>query len=104
MTRSNIWSWQQKLRPVKFRPFFDYRYYCWLPAGETEEDFEDTMDVVQVQYDSAFTFIQSVLEHRKAAAMDDQIQRVVRDRFDRLLKACSVYCDNSVQPRYWKNT
>ena len=28
--------------------------------GETEEDFEDTMDVVRkVQYDSAFTFIYS---------------------------------------------
>ena len=56
--------------------------------GETEEDFEDTMDVVsKVQYDSAFTFIYSKRTGTPAAAMDDQIpEEVVKDRFDRLLK------------------
>ena len=56
--------------------------------GETEEDFEDTMDVVRkVQYDSAFTFIYSKRTGTPAAAMDDQIpEEVVKDRFDRLLK------------------
>ena len=56
--------------------------------GETEEDFEETMDVVrQVEYDSAFTFIYSKRTGTPAAAMEDQIQEeVVKDRFDRLLK------------------
>ncbi len=56
--------------------------------GETEEDFEDTMDVVRkVQYDSAFTFIYSKRTGTPAAAMDDQVpENVVKDRFNRLLK------------------
>ena len=56
--------------------------------GETEEDFEETMDVVKrVQYDSAFTFIYSKRTGTPAAAMDDQIpEEVIKDRFDRLLK------------------
>ena len=56
--------------------------------GETEEDFEETMDVVrQVEYDSAFTFIYSKRTGTPAAAMEDQIpEEVVKDRFDRLLK------------------
>ena len=55
--------------------------------GETEEDFADTMDVVEkVQYDSAFTFIYSKRTGTPAAAMEDQIPvDVVKDRFDRLL-------------------
>ena len=56
--------------------------------GETEEDFEDTMDVVeQVKYDSAFTFIYSKRTGTPAAAMEDQVpEEVVKARFDRLLK------------------
>ncbi len=55
--------------------------------GETEEDFEETMDVVRkVKYDSAFTFIYSKRTGTPAAAMDDQIpEDVVKNRFDRLL-------------------
>lgn len=55
--------------------------------GETEEDFQDTLDVVrQVRYDSAFTFIYSKRTGTPAAAWDDQIpEDVVKDRFDRLL-------------------
>ena len=55
--------------------------------GETEEDFEDTMDVVRkVQYDSAFTFIYSKRTGTPAAVMEDQIpEDVVKDRFNRLL-------------------
>ena len=56
--------------------------------GETEEDFEETMDIVRkVRYDSAFTFIYSKRTGTPAAAMDDQIpEEVVKDRFERLLK------------------
>ncbi len=56
--------------------------------GETEEDFQETLDVVrQVRYDSAFTFIYSKRTGTPAAVMADQIpEDVVKDRFDRLLK------------------
>ncbi|MGI5983294.1 MAG: tRNA (N6-isopentenyl adenosine(37)-C2)-methylthiotransferase MiaB [Sakamotonia sp.] len=56
--------------------------------GETEEDFQETLDVVrQVRYDSAFTFIYSRRTGTPAAAMENQIpEDVVKDRFDRLLK------------------
>ena len=56
--------------------------------GETEEDFQETMDVVKrVQYDSAFTFIYSKRTGTPAAAMENQVpDDVIKDRFDRLLK------------------
>ena len=56
--------------------------------GETEEDFEETLDVVRkVRYDSAFTFIYSKRTGTPAAAMKNQVpEAVVKDRFDRLLK------------------
>lgn len=56
--------------------------------GETEEDFEETMDVVsRVRYDSAFTFIYSKRTGTPAASMEEQIpEDVVKERFDRLLK------------------
>ena len=56
--------------------------------GETEEDFLETMDVVEkVRYDSAFTFIYSKRTGTPAAVMEDQVpEDVVKDRFDRLLK------------------
>lgn len=55
--------------------------------GETEEDFEETLDVVsKVQYDSAFTFIYSKRTGTPAAQMENQIpEDVVKERFDRLL-------------------
>lgn len=56
--------------------------------GETEEDFEETMDVVRkVRYDSAFTFIYSKRTGTPAAAMPNQVpEDVVKNRFDRLLR------------------
>ena len=74
--------------------------------GETEEDFLETMDVVQkVRYDSAFTFQYSKRTGTLAASMEEQIPAdIVKDRFDRLLKevqcisaeVCSVYM-NTIQ-------
>jgi tRNA-2-methylthio-N6-dimethylallyladenosine synthase len=56
--------------------------------GETEEDFLETIDLVEKsEYDSAFTFLYSVREGTIAAKMENQIPEDVKhDRFDRLLK------------------
>lgn len=56
--------------------------------GETEEDFEETLDVVrQAEYDSAYTFIYSKRTGTPAANMPDQIpDDVVKERFNRLLQ------------------
>ncbi|MBQ9887529.1 MAG: tRNA (N6-isopentenyl adenosine(37)-C2)-methylthiotransferase MiaB [Lachnospiraceae bacterium] len=54
--------------------------------GETEEDFLETMDVVEkVRYDSAFTFIYSKRTGTPAAAMEQVPEEDVKDRFNRLL-------------------
>ena len=55
--------------------------------GETEEDFQDTLDVVdKCNFDSAFTFIYSKRSGTPAAKMENQVpEDVVKDRFDRLL-------------------
>ena len=54
--------------------------------GETEEDFQDTLDVVEkCDFDSAFTFIYSKRSGTPAAKMENQVpEDVVKDRFDRL--------------------
>lgn len=56
--------------------------------GETEEDFQETIDVVRrVEYDSAYTFIYSRRTGTPAAVMEDQVpEEVVKDRFQRLLE------------------
>ena len=54
--------------------------------GETEEDFEDTMDVVRrVRFDSAFTFIYSRRTGTPAAKWEQVPAEVTKPRFDRLL-------------------
>ena len=56
--------------------------------GETEENFQETLDVVEKSdFDTAFTFIYSKRSGTPAAKMEDQVpEDVVKDRFDRLLK------------------
>ncbi len=56
--------------------------------GETEEDFLETMDVVEkVRFDSAFTFIYSKRSGTPAARMEDQVpEDIVKERFSRLLE------------------
>lgn len=56
--------------------------------GETEEDFKDTLDVVeQVGFQGAFTFIYSKRTGTPAAVMEDQVDKdVVTERFNRLLE------------------
>lgn len=55
--------------------------------GETEEDFQATLDAVsRVRYDSAFTFLYSPREGTPAARYEDQIPEDVKhERFDRLV-------------------
>ncbi len=56
--------------------------------GETDKDFEDTLDVVRnVRYDSAYTFIYSKRSGTPAADMENQVPKeVVKERFSKLLK------------------
>lgn len=56
--------------------------------GETEEDFQETLDVIkQSRYSTAFTFIYSKRTGTPAATMDNQVpEDVVKDRFDRMLQ------------------
>ncbi|MDC5695793.1 tRNA (N6-isopentenyl adenosine(37)-C2)-methylthiotransferase MiaB [Intrasporangium calvum] len=55
--------------------------------GETEEDFQGTLDVVrQARFSSAFTFQYSIRPGTPAATMPDQVPKaVVQERFDRLI-------------------
>jgi tRNA-2-methylthio-N6-dimethylallyladenosine synthase len=55
--------------------------------GETEEDFEDTLDVVaRARFDQAYTFQYSPRPGTNAAAMPDQLPKdIVQARFDRLV-------------------
>ena len=56
--------------------------------GETEDDFRETMEVVEeVAFDGAFTFVYSPRAGTDAAAMTDQVpDDVKRDRIERLVE------------------
>jgi tRNA-2-methylthio-N6-dimethylallyladenosine synthase len=56
--------------------------------GETEEDFAETLAVVEhVRYESAFTFVYSPRAGTEAAAMPDQVPaEVKRERIERLVE------------------
>lgn len=55
--------------------------------GETDEDFEDTLRVVeQARFASAFTFQYSIREGTPAATMENQVPKaVVQERYERLV-------------------
>ena len=55
--------------------------------GETEEDFNDTLSLVEnVEYDQGFTFLYSIRKGTKAAEMQNQIPHEVKqERFQRLI-------------------
>ena len=56
--------------------------------GETEEDFEATLDMVRrMRYDAAYTFIYSEREGTPAASFPDKVpEEIVKERFNRLLE------------------
>ena len=91
-TKRTVSGTGRKDQKISTGCFSYYRYHCWFP-GETEEDFEETMDIVRkVRYDSAFTFIYSKRTGTPAAVMEDQVpEDVVKNRFDRLLKRSSFH-------------
>ena len=69
--------------------------------GETEEDFEDTLDVVrQVRYQSAYMFEYSKRTGTPAAAMEDQVDvEAVKSRFKRLQDTVAEYSDDKLGSR-----
>ena len=62
--------------------------------GETEEEFEETLSLVnEVKYDAAFTFIYSVRKGTPAESYEDQITEEIKHiRFNRLLEAVNQGC------------
>ncbi len=60
--------------------------------GETEEDFEETLDLVRkVRYDSAFTFLYSVRTGTPAAEYEDQVSESIKhQRFERLVETLNA--------------
>lgn len=69
--------------------------------GETEADFEETLDVVRkAKYDSAYTFIYSKRTGTPAAAMETQVpEDVVKARFNRLLETINEV-SHTISARY----
>lgn len=67
--------------------------------GETEEDFEDTLNVVRkVKYAGAFTFIYSKRTGTPAATMEDQVpEEEVKRRFNALLELTNQYILENMQ-------
>ena len=65
--------------------------------GETEEEFEDTLDVVRkVNYEQIFMFIYSPREGTVAAKRDDQIpEEIKHQRFDRLKDLYDSHVDEN---------
>ncbi|RYD02195.1 hypothetical protein N752_26170 [Desulforamulus aquiferis] len=67
--------------------------------GETEEDFEDTLDLVrQVRYDSAFTFIYNIRSGTPAAKMEQVPEEVKTARIQRLIELQNnISLENNIQ-------
>ena len=65
--------------------------------GETEEDFEDTLDVVRkVNYEQIFMFIYSRRVGTVADKMENQVdEKVKHERFDRLKKLYEEMCEKN---------
>lgn len=87
-TREDYFALIDKVRAVRPDISLSTDIMVGFP-GETEEDFEDTLDLVKrVQYDNAFTFIYSRREGTRADKMENQVPKDVKDaRFQRLLDA-----------------
>ena len=62
--------------------------------GETEQDFQDTLDVVnKARFDAAYTFLYSKRTGTPAAGYDEQVpEDTAKERFNRLLALQSKIC------------
>ena len=61
--------------------------------GETEEDIQDTIDVVKyAKYDQAFTFIYSIRTGTPAAKMEQLPEDFVNDNFNKVLEVVRETC------------
>lgn len=63
--------------------------------GETEEDFEDTLDLVRrVKFDSAYSFIYSPRKGTPAASFSDQVPlEIQKERLQRLNEILKIHSD-----------
>ncbi len=68
--------------------------------GETEEDFEDTLSLIEsMQINQAFTFIYSPREGTPAARLKDRVPRdIIQTRFDRLVDLVQESAGRGNQP------
>ena len=71
--------------------------------GETEEDFEDTIDVVKkAKFDSAYTFIYSKRTGTPAARMENQVPELLRtDLTDCLQLSMKYHMSISEDMKAW---
>lgn len=85
-TKSQYLNKVEQLRKVVPNISFSTDIIVGFP-GETEEDFEETLNVVrEVEFEQGFTFIYSKRPGTKAALMEDQIEEdIQKERFNRLL-------------------
>jgi tRNA-2-methylthio-N6-dimethylallyladenosine synthase len=72
--------------------------------GETDEDFEETMKVVEeARFDGAFTFIYSKRTGTPAASYPDQVSAdIVKKRFDRLLSRVQAIASERISAHQGK--
>ena len=99
-TKEQYLNWVEKIREKLPDVSLTTDIIVGFP-GETEEDFEDTLDVVRkAQFDSAYTFIYSKRTGTPADSMENQIpEDVVKERFNRLLETVGEV-SHSISARY----
>ncbi|MEG1416468.1 MAG: tRNA (N6-isopentenyl adenosine(37)-C2)-methylthiotransferase MiaB [Clostridium sp.] len=85
-TKEDFISLANKIREIIPGVSFTTDIIVGFP-GETEEDFNETIDLVEtVEFDSAFTYIYSIREGTPAAKYDNQVEDAVKhERFNRLV-------------------
>ncbi len=88
-TKEQYLDWVQKIREKLPDVSLTTDIIVGFP-GETEDDFKDTLDVIQkAKFDSAYTFIYSKRTGTPAASMEGQVpESIVKDRFNRNGRLC----------------
>jgi tRNA-2-methylthio-N6-dimethylallyladenosine synthase len=86
-TKEDYLALTEKLRAARPDIVITTDFIVGFP-GETDADFEDTMDVIErVRFDSAFTFLYSPRKGTPAAGYEEQVpQTVMRARFERMVE------------------